>query len=233
VTLKGAFKAVDLKLFAGRICSIVGTNGSGRDELCKLAFGAISSTSGSIYIRGQKVHKWNIVDAIAAGIGFVPAERKVEGMIPGLSAAANLSLIFDQDSKFGPLTITSKEIAVADQWFEKLDVRPRKPRENLDRFSGGNQQKVVIAKWLKSEDLSLLVLDHPLRGLDPGAAGTVNQLIKDAALSGTAILLVGDTLEEALQMSDEIIVMKDGEISAHFDLHNQQPSTFDLLERMV
>jgi ribose transport system ATP-binding protein len=90
-----------------------------------------------------------------------------------------------------------------------------------------------MAKWLKSPNLNLLVLDHPLRGLDPGAAATVNALIKEATEKNTAVLLLADTLEEALDMADQILVMRDGEVSGFFDLHVDQPTSLNLVERMV
>jgi ribose transport system ATP-binding protein len=154
-------------------------------------------------------------------------------MVGGLDAASNLSLIFGKESTVGPFINTKKQKVVADTWFEKLDVRPKNPTLELERFSGGNQQKVVMAKWLKSEELELLILDHPLRGLDPGAAATVNSLIRQAVKNNTSVILLADTLEEALEMGDQIVVMRDGEVSSVFDLHKEQPTSLDLLEKMV
>jgi ribose transport system ATP-binding protein len=154
-------------------------------------------------------------------------------MVGGLDAASNLSLIFGKESTVGPFIDTKKQKAVADTWFEKLDVRPKNSTLELERFSGGNQQKVVMAKWLKSEELELLILDHPLRGLDPGAAATVNSLIRQAVKNNTSVILLADTLEEALEMGDQIVVMRDGEVSSVFDLHKEQPTSLDLLEKMV
>lgn len=238
VELKGAgkkrvFSGIDLKLYSGEITAIVGTNGSGREELCKSIFGADSIEIGEMRVRGQEVSDWNIQKAISQGIGFVPSERKVEGIVGELSAAANLSLTFHDDSSKGPVLIPQKQKDVAFDWFEKLDVRPKNPGLELERFSGGNQQKVVMAKWLKSPDLGLLILDHPLRGLDPGAAATVNNLIREAVENKTAVLLLADTLEEALEMADQILVMKDGKVSATYDLHTQEPSSLDLVEKMA
>ena len=124
-------------------------------------------------------------------------------------------------------------MAVATEWFERLDVRPRDPMLELDRFSGGNQQKVVMAKWLQAPDLKVLVLDHPLRGLDPGAAETVNAQVRSACERGVAVVLIADTLEEALEMGDEILVMRDCEVTARFDLSTDTPTSLDLLEKMV
>lgn len=238
VELKGAgkkriFSGIDLKLYSGEITAIVGTIGSGREELCKSIFGADPIEIGEMRVRGHEVSDWNIQKAISQGIGFVPSERKVEGIVGELSAAANLSLTFHDDSSKGPVLIPKKQKDVAIDWFEKLDVKPKNPGLELERFSGGNQQKVVMAKWLKSPDLGLLILDHPLRGLDPGAAATVNKLIREAVENETAVLLLADTLEEALEMADQILVMKDGKVSATYDLHTQQPSSLDLVEKMV
>ena len=238
IELKGAgknriFSDVNLKLTPGEITAIVGTNGSGREELCKAIFGADQIDKGELYLNGNKQSDWSIQKAISAGVGFVPSERKVEGIVGELSAAANLSLTFFDDSALGPVLSPAKQNKVAMDWFGKLDVRPQNPKLELERFSGGNQQKVVMAKWLKSPNLGLLVLDHPLRGLDPGAAATVNQLIRDVVEKDTAVLLLADTLEEALEMADQILVMKDGQVSANYDLHREQPSSLDLVEKMV
>lgn len=230
---KGRFKDLNLRFMAGEITVVVGTNGSGREDLCRALFGADRADSGSVIIKGEEVSGWSVPKAIAAGVGFVPSERKVEGMVGGLTAASNLTLVFDEDAKVGPVLVPAKQKAVAADWFERLDVRPRNVGLELERFSGGNQQKVVMAKWLKSNELSLLILDHPLRGLDPGAAATVNSLIKRAVQENTAVVLLADTLHEALEMGDQIVVMRDGEVTAVYDLHNDQPTSLDLLEKML
>jgi ribose transport system ATP-binding protein len=123
--------------------------------------------------------------------------------------------------------------AIAKEWFERLDIRPRSPGLRLERFSGGNQQKVVMAKWLAAENLKVLILDHPLRGLDPGAMETVAAQIRAASDAGTGVLLLADTLEEAIEMGDEILVMRDGEVTARYDLSVETPTAVDLLAKMV
>jgi len=166
-------------------------------------------------------------------MAYVPSERRVEGMIGGMDAAENLTLVHPGASRSGPFLRKRARAKIAAEWFERLDVRPRDPTLDLARFSGGNQQKVVMAKWLQSADLKILVLDHPLRGLDPGAAETVNRQIRAACDQGTAVLLLADTLEEALHMGDEILVMRDGEVTARFDLSVEAPTAIDLLGKMV
>ena len=230
---KGSYRDVSFSIAAGRTTAIVGTNGSGRESLSRAIFGAETFETGTLKLDGRQVRSWSVPTAVKQGVAYVPSERKVEGMVGALSAAENITLTHPGKSRVGPLLKRRARRAVADEWFEKLDVRPRQPTLELERFSGGNQQKVVMAKWLMAKQLKVLVLDHPLRGLDPGAAETVNDQIHAASTSGAAVLLLADTLEEALHMGDEIIVMRDGEVTAHFDLSVESPTSLQLLEKMV
>jgi ribose transport system ATP-binding protein len=228
-----AFKGVDISLVPGRTVAIVGTNGSGRESVCRALFGAETFDEGTLRVDGKPVRGWTMRQAVKSGIAYVPAERRVEGMVGGMDAAENLTLIHPGPSRRGPFLRRGARKKIAAEWFEKLDVRPRDPALDLARFSGGNQQKVVMAKWLQSENTRALILDHPLRGLDPGASETLNDQIRAATENGAAVLLLADTLEEALHMGDEILVMRDGEVTARFDLAVEAPTAIDLLEKMV
>lgn len=230
---KGKFKNISLSVHAGRVTAILGTSGSGREEFSRALFGAEKFDTGNIVLNGHQARGWRIPKAVKRGMGFVSAERKVEGMIGGFTAAENIVLTHPGHAAFGPLLKPWKRSEIAQQWFTTLDVRPNNINQNLERFSGGNQQKVVLAKWLCDPGLRVLVLDHPLRGLDPGAAETVNEQIKAACKKGTAVILLADTLEEALEMGDDIVVMRDGVISASYDLSVDDPSALDLIEKMV
>lgn len=229
LTRAGAFRDISLSVHPGRITAIVGTVGAGREELVRAFYGADRQDAGTLEIGGAKVTRWSPAQAIRAGVAYLPAERGVESAIGGLSAARNLALVPQGQGWF---LSAARRKALAALWFEKLDIRPRLPSQNLDRFSGGNQQKVVLAKWLKLKP-KLLILDHPLRGLDPGAGATVNACIREAAQGGAGVILLADTLEEALDLGHEIIVMRDGEITARFDMGRDNPTTLDLLEKMV
>jgi ribose transport system ATP-binding protein len=233
LTRKGKFTDVSFAVYPGRVTSLLGATGSGREEVARAIFGAEKFDSGSLFVSGKQAKNWRIPRAVRQGLAYVSAERKVEGMIGGFSAAENITITHPGKAALGPFLRPRARNKTAKQWFETLDVRPNDITLDLARFSGGNQQKVVMAKWLNSAELNVLVLDHPLRGLDPGAAETVNAQIKLAATKGAAVILLADTLEEALEMSDEIIVMRDGDVTAHFDLTVDNPSTLDLLERMV
>ncbi len=230
---KGKYTDISFSAHAGRVTAIVGTSGSGREELSRAIFGAEKFDGGTIALNGKKVSGWRTPKAVRNGVAYVPAERKVEGMVGTFSAAENIVLTHPGSSAFGPFLMPWKRNQIARQWFTELDVRPNDINQNLDRFSGGNQQKVVMARWLNDPNLRVLVLDHPLRGLDPGAAETVNEHIKGACAKGAAVVLLADTLEEALEMGDDIVVMRDGSITARYDVTVDDPSTLDLLERMV
>lgn len=230
---KGAFSDVSFSVAPGHILTIVGTIGSGREEVCRAIFGAETFDHGVLSLNGRQIRSWSVTDAVRSGVAYLPAERKVEGMVGGLTAAENLTLTHPGASRKGPFLSRRARSRIAKEWFERLDVRPDEPTLNLERFSGGNQQKVVMAKWLMADPLHLLVLDHPLRGLDPGAKDTVNAQIRAACDRGAAAVLLPDTLEEALDMADQILVMRDGEVTARFDLSVEAPTALDLLEKMV
>ena len=155
-------------------------------------------------------------------------------MIGGFSAARNIALVHPGEAAAGLVLKPRRLARIAQSWFDRLDVRPNDPRRPLAQFSGGNQQKVVLAKWLNSSNLKVLMLDHPLRGLDVGAAQVVNEQVRRAAEKGAAVILIPDTIEEALEMADEIIVMRDGDLSARHDLAaSSDLALHDIVAEMV
>ena len=218
LSLEGKFRNCSFAAHPGRITALVGTNGSGRGALVRAMFGAVKHDSGAILVDGQEVSNWSIRKAVAAGLGFVPAERKVEGIIGGFPGTRNIALVHQREAMAGPFLHPGKMAAVAQIWFDRLDVNPNNIHQPLDQFSGGNQQKVVLSKWLNSPNLKVLMLDHPLRGLDVGVAQSVNAQIRHACENGSAVVLIPDTIEEALELADEILVMRDGQITARHDL---------------
>ena len=233
VTRKGAYRDVSLDVLPGQCVAIVGTIGSGREELCRAVFGAETVDSGQIVVDGKEITDWSMRTAVRSGVAYVPAERKVEGMVGGLTAADNLTLAYPGKASVGPFLSPGARRKLVTEWFAALDVRPNDPKLRLERFSGGNQQKVVMGKWLLAEHLKVLVLDHPLRGLDVGASETVNAQVQAACARGVAVLLIADTIEEALDMAHVILVMRDGEVTARYDLSVDSITALDLLEGMV
>jgi ribose transport system ATP-binding protein len=234
LTRKGKFKDVSFAARPGEIVAFLGSNASGRGAVARAIFGAETYDSGSIEVQSKPVSGWTIGKAVEAGLAYIPAERKVEGMVAGLSATRNIALVHQGDACAGPFLKLKKLADTAQSWFDKLDVRPNTINRPLINFSGGNQQKVVLAKWLNSPNTKVLLLDHPLRGLDVGAAQTVNAQIVKACEQGAAVVLIPDTIEEALEMADEIIVMRDGEISARHDMRTKNSLTVqDIVADMV
>ena len=218
LTRSGHYRNVSFAAYPGHIVALVGSNASGCGSLMRAMFGAEKYDAGSIEVEGRRVSRWSIGRAVDAGLAYVPSERKVEGMIGAYSAALNIALVHPGEAAIGPFLIPRRCVRLAQSWFERLDVHPTDVSRPLSAFSGGNQQKVVLAKWLNSEDMKVFLLDHPLRGLDAGAAQTVNAQIRQACENGAAVVLIPDTIEEALETANEIIVMRDGEISARHDL---------------
>jgi ribose transport system ATP-binding protein len=231
---KGRFKNISFAVRPGEIVAFLGSNASGRGAVARAVFGAEQYDSGTIAIKGKSTSRWSIRKAVEAGLAYLPAERKVEGMIAGFSATRNVALVYQGDAASGPFLKLGKLAETAQSWFDRLDVRPNTIDKPLVNFSGGNQQKVVLAKWLNSPHTSVLLLDHPLRGLDVGAAQTVNAEIVKACEAGAAVVLIPDTIEEALELADEIIVMRDGEISARHDMRSKKNLTVqDIVADMV
>lgn len=214
----GHYEGMSFAVRPGQILALVGSNGAGCEALMRSLYGAERHDAGTIRLNGSPVRRWSIRRAVRAGLAYVPAERKTEGMVAGLSAARNIALTHPGEAAFGPFLRPRKLARMAQAWFDRLEVRPNDINAPLIQFSGGNQQKVVMAKWLNAPSLRVLLLDHPLRGLDVGAARIVNDQIRAACDRGAAVVLIPDTIEEALDLADEILVMRDGRLSARHDL---------------
>ncbi|PWD52386.1 sugar ABC transporter ATP-binding protein [Serinibacter arcticus] len=228
------FRDVDLDIRAGEILSIVGVHGSGREDVCRSLFGAEEVSAGEVTLDGERLDLSGTRAACAAGVGYVPAERKIEGMVGPMSVADNMTLAKQGVRCSGPLVVPRKQTSVVDRWIERLSIRTPNRGTAIQRLSGGNQQKVVLARWLVAGDVRLLLLDHPTRGLDIGARSEVYRLMRELATSGVATLLLADSLEEAIGMADRIVVMSDGRIGAEVACPNGgKPTPLDLVKEMV
>lgn len=228
------FQDVDLEVAAGEIVGIVGVHGSGREDVCRALFGAEPTTAGEVYLDGEKLSLSGTRAACAAGIGYVPAERKIEGMVGPMSVADNMTLTKQQARCNGPIVMPKKQATLVDGWIERLSIRTPHRGTAIQRLSGGNQQKVVLARWLVAGDVRLLLLDHPTRGLDIGARSEVYRLMRELANSGVATVLLADSLEEAIGMSDRIVVMSDGRATKEVACPSGgKPTPLDLVKEMV
>jgi ribose transport system ATP-binding protein len=233
--LSGAtFNGVDLDVHAGEIVGIVGVHGSGREDVCRALFGAEPVSGGEVTLDGVKLALTSTRTAVAAGIGYVPAERKIEGMVGPMSVADNMTLTKQKSRCSGPLVVPRKQATLVDGWIERLSIRTPNRGTAIQRLSGGNQQKVVLARWLVAGDIKLLLLDHPTRGLDIGARSEVYRLMRELANSGVATVLLADSLEEAIGMSDRIVVMSDGRATKEVHCPSGgKPTPLDLVKEMV
>lgn len=213
------FRNVSLAVGRGEILGIAGVLGSGAEEVCRAVFGAERVDSGSIALSGRTMTSCSPRTAVRRGIGYLPADRRSEGMLPSRSLFENAVLTFGLDYGWRSLLLRrGKERPVALEWMRRLKVKMHTPFAPISSLSGGNQQKTVLAKWLMAKDLKVLLLDHPSRGLDPGARDDLFAVIRQQAKNGLSIIFVGDTISELLELSDRIVVMRDGEITARFDL---------------
>ncbi|GAA4736070.1 sugar ABC transporter ATP-binding protein [Isoptericola chiayiensis] len=228
------FRDVDLDVHAGEIVGIVGVHGSGREDVCRALFGAEPTTAGEVTLDGEELDLSGTRAACAAGVGYVPAERKTEGMVGPMSVADNMTLTKQEARCSGPLVRPRKQAKLVDTWIQRLSIRTPHRGTPIQRLSGGNQQKVVLARWLVSGDVRLLLLDHPTRGLDIGARSEVYRLMRELASSGVATVLLADSLEEAIGMSDRIVVMNDGRATTEVDAPvGDKPTPLDLVKEMV
>ena len=201
--------------------------------MAKAIFGAVPST-GAVKLGGVEVNLKSPIQAVRAGIGYLPSERKVDGAVLSMSVADNMVLAHQDLVKSGPFLSQSKKAKLVAEWIDRLRIKVPGQDTPMGSLSGGNQQKVMLAKWLMDEGLRFLILETPTRGLDIGAKSDVYGLIRDLSERGIGVLLLADTLEEGIAMGHRVITMRDGEISGEFDCMTEtRPHRTAVLERMM
>lgn len=234
VSLKGVCESVSFAVRRGEVLGLAGVQGSGREELSRALFGAARLSAGQVVLDGTRQKLGSPRSAIAAGFGFVPAERRSEGMIGAMSVAENVTLPHIGTVCVGPLLDRRRERQLVADWVERLRVKTPSITAALGTLSGGNQQKAVLARWLVSGELRVLLLDHPTRGLDVGAKSEVYKLVRELAASGVAVILLADSLEELIALSHRVMVMKDGKVSAELPAPSwDKPTPLQVLEKMI
>jgi simple sugar transport system ATP-binding protein len=200
---------MDLDIRRGEVIGLAGLLGSGRTELARLLFGADRATNGRMLINGKPVTLRSPRAAIAKGFAFSSEDRKGEGIIGELTVRDNLVLALQARRGFArPLAKKTKDDLVA-RYLEALDIRPRDPGALVKNLSGGNQQKVLLARWLITAP-QLFILDEPTRGIDVGAKAQIQKLVTDLAADGMAVVFISAELEEVARISDQIVVLRDG-----------------------
>ncbi|UKS24514.1 sugar ABC transporter ATP-binding protein [Paenibacillus sp. HWE-109] len=213
-------KNVSFSLYKGEILGFYGLVGSGRTELMRTIFGIDKSSSGKIYLNQKKIRIKNPKDAIQSGIGFVPEDRKEQGAILIQSISYNISLsVLDSMVKFFQVD-KRKEETLVDKYIERLSIRTPSPEQQLMNLSGGNQQKVIIAKWLAMKP-DILILDEPTRGIDVGAKKEIYSFMSILAQSGVSIIMVSSELPEIINMSTRVMTMYQGEISGELTMESE------------
>jgi ribose transport system ATP-binding protein len=189
--------------------------GAGRSEILRTIFGLNRKTAGSITLDGRALDVRDASSAIAAGIGFVTEDRKSQGLVLGMSVRENATLVhLDNYARLGVVNDSQERDAVA-QLIKQLRIRTRDAELDVKSLSGGNQQKVVFAKWL-AEPPKVLLLDEPTRGVDVGGKAEIYTIINQLASQGVAIVMVSSELPEVLAMSDRILVMHQGKQNGIF-----------------
>ena len=209
---------VNLTLHAGEMLGIAGLVGAGRTELLRLIFGADRKDSGALYLDGAatatEISSPSL--AVAHGIGLLTEDRKAQGLLPGQPLAANLTLAdLTQVSQRGWLS-AGKEKHAAESWSQRLRIRARDTEQLVDELSGGNQQKVLLARWLH-RDCRILLLDEPTRGIDVGARADIYSVLDTLVANGKGLLVVSSDLRELMEICDRIAVMSDGALMRVFE----------------
>lgn len=210
---RGNFKDISFSLRAGEIIGITGLVGAGRTELAQALFALNKPDSGNIYISGKKVDLKSSGDAVKHKMAYIPESRQTQGLFLRQSIIDNISVtVFGQMlNKFGFIE-RAREKQLASEYIQILDIRPPLAEMNAGQLSGGNQQKIVIAKWLSTEP-KILIIDEPTNGIDIGAKTEIHKLLRRLTNKGIGIIVISSELPEVLAVSDRILVMKQGRIS--------------------
>ena len=211
LTSSGVFHSVSFEVKAGEVLGVSGLMGAGRTEIMQAIFGNLHCDSGSIEINGKEVHIKSPIQAMKCGIGFITEDRKVEGLMLEESIEKNIALANLPRVSNHHVMDRKKEDDLVKKGIEELHIKCFGPDHECNNLSGGNQQKVVFAKWIYT-DPKILILDEPTRGVDIGAKKEIYTIINELAAKGVAIIMVSSELPEVLGMSDRIMVVREGEV---------------------
>ena len=216
LTREGVFRDVSFEVRAGEILGFFGLVGAGRSEIMRALFGIDKYQSGNIYIKGQKVNIRSPKDAVALGMALVPEDRKNDGLALQLSVLENMTLVkLPEISKAGIIDQKTRR-TLAEKFVESVRVKTPSVRQLVGNLSGGNQQKVIIARWLM-QATSILILDEPTRGIDVGSKAEIYSIISDLAAQGVAVIIVSSEMNEVLGVSDRVAAVFEGRITKVFE----------------
>jgi rhamnose transport system ATP-binding protein len=210
------FDDIGFELHKGEILGFYGLVGAGRSEVMQAISGITRTSSGTITLEGKTIVPKSAADSIDAGIVYVPEERGKQGVVIGLPIFQNISLpSLKRTSKSGMLRL-AEEFALARSYTERLDLRASSLSQDVGTLSGGNQQKIVIAKWLATAP-KVIILDEPTKGIDIGSKAAVHGFMAELVAQGLSVIMVSSELPEILGMSDRVVVMREGRIASVYD----------------
>lgn len=209
------YKDVSFEVRRGEVVGFYGLVGAGRTEIAETLFGLRNPSSGTILMDGEEVRIASPYDAIERGISLVPEDRKGQGLVLGMNCRDNMTLPQVDDLKSGPFVADGAEIAIFDQYRDKLDIRTPGWKQIVGNLSGGNQQKIVIGKWLSMRP-NVLIVDEPTRGIDVGSKAEIHNLLRDLAAQGFAVIVISSEMPEVLHVADRIVAMYSGRIMRTF-----------------
>jgi ribose transport system ATP-binding protein len=210
-----SYRNVNFQVRCGEVLGFYGLVGAGRTEIAETLFGLRQPNTGTILLDGEEMHIRSPSAAIRAGISLVPEDRKTQGLVLGMNCRDNMTLPQVDDMTAGPFVSDGAEVAVFDLYRDRLDIRTPGWRQTVGNLSGGNQQKIVIGKWLSMHP-KVLIVDEPTRGIDVGSKSAIHKLIRELAASGYAIIVISSEMPEVLHVSDRIVAMFSGEIIRTF-----------------
>ena len=226
------FQDINITLHKGEILGIAGLAGAGRTEFVRALFGADPKESGQVFIEGKEVHIRSPKDAKKAGLGFITEDRKEEGLILNMDLHTNVGMAILEQLKKGFSLDLKRESVLMDEYIKSLSIKCRDSNQKAKALSGGNQQKVVIAKWFASK-ARIIVLDEPTRGIDIGAKVEVYKLINEMVEAGIGVILLSSEVPEVFGMADRILVLKDGQITGEYGMDEINKINETDLQRLV
>jgi ribose transport system ATP-binding protein len=211
LTVRHRVDDVSFEVQAGEVVGLGGLLGSGRSETAKAVVGALGAAAGSVEVAGRPLARRSPAAAIRAGVVLLPEDRKVEGIIPNLSVRENIVLAALPRLSRAGMVSRARQDEIVDRFVQRLRIKTSGPDQKVSDLSGGNQQKVLLARWL-CLDPEVLLLDEPTRGIDVGAKAEVQGLIDELAGDGLGVLLISSDPEELIEGSDRVVVLKDGAV---------------------
>ena len=218
---KGELEPTDLVLNGGEVVGLAGLLGSGRTELAGLIFGIETPDTGALLINDKPVERFSPFQSLQHGVGLCPEDRKAEGIVGDLTIRENIILALQAHYGWFKYLNTQQQNEIALKYIELLDIATPSPEQLVKNLSGGNQQKVILARWLAT-DPQVLILDEPTRGIDVGAKAEIQKLVLDLAEEGKSILFISSELDEVMRISDRIVVLRDQKKAAEYPRRRQR-----------